>query len=264
MALWLNKITNQNAPTDVIKIHITEDMIDVNDTVITLEQLKARSDFRSFSRFVFPLRSNPDVTKARMMKDSLGGNHFFPLGMMPFEIFAASNVSKVSPYEYSRSTLLTNMMISLVFYPETQNMKQALLIVTEPRSPHTPLIITTTNADGEVIDYPVTKRLEAMSRTEFVPKCTLTCASDQVSSKGMEMTFTYLDIDGMPTTLSEPFEATVKTDAGYISHSKITVGADGTAKFTFMPLALNMGDKPTIQVGIGKYTDVASKTLTVV
>ena len=248
---------NDTEHASAIDLHVEEEKITLNGVPFELNLIKSRNDFRDFNRMVFPLKQ---ISNEYVVEDVSGGKHFYPSAMKPFDLFSYTNVSKMQAHEVSQ---ITNFLIavSFVFYPHTTNFKDALLVFAKSIDVNVPLKITTTDSDGNKIDYlPEREFDKKVVHGGFSPKCTLQATSLVVDSLGTDIEFFYRDIAGEAVTCN--FTATVKSDKGYISHSKIDV-IDGKGKFKFFPMGLSSGEEVKVQVGIGKYTDIVNITLTV-
>lgn len=244
--------TNEERISDVeLDIHVDADSITINNTTYTLTQLKARNDFRPFCLMLFTLSN---LGKVAIHTDS-GDVYYKTTTLNPIEAFSQSWVSK-NKYLYHLQPL-QNFPVSMMFYPETKTMTDALLLV-QKQSDHVPFSVTI-DQEGEKIKYiPDYEGVYISNKT--LPKCKLESNNSMVPPDGVDLTFTYRDLNGNNKDVS--FTATAKSDKGYISHSKFEV-TDGIGKFKFLPLGLSSGEVVKIQSGIGKYTDVCSVELVI-
>lgn len=249
--LWIRK---QRHGFWAIKLHVEDDFICLNERVFRLDQLKSRNDFRSFVRFIFPMRQGSD---SRTIEDAHGGRHFYPHALKFFDQFSMTYNSKVTPEDMAElefNYFCTS--ISVFFYPETQSFKDALFLVSAPDDPNTPFEITTTDNNGKMVPYLVDELFDSdIPRNHFLPKCEVTASKDVVDKAGTKITFTYKDIKGEAQKIN--FKATAKSDSGYISHRKFNV-VDGVGSFYFFPMGLSKGEDIKIQIGIGNFTEVVS------
>lgn len=254
--LW---ITQQVTSSNAIKLHIEEEKVILNEKEYFLSDIKKRSDFRPFVRYILPLKQTHDV---RTVKDDFGGNHWYPYGFKVMEAFSHAANSKNTPGEIAEFSLYHMWAnVSFVFYPESTNFKDALCIVGTPMDKNTPFEVTTLE-DGEIVQYNADEAfLTDLPKNQFLPKCELKSATNLVGQGGIQVNFQYKDVYGNAIDVPS-FSATVKSDKGYISHRKIDV-INGKGSFRFYPLGLTSKETATIQVGIGKFTDVASIQLTV-
>jgi len=254
--LWIRQ---QVTSSNVIKLHVEEEKVILNDKEYLLADIKSRSDFRPFVRYIFPLKQTNDV---RTIKDEFGGSHWYPYGFKVMEAFSHSANSKNTPGEIAEFSLYHMCAgVSFVFYPESTNFKDALCIVETPMDKNTPFEVTTLK-DGEIVQYNADEAfLPDFPKNHFLPKCELTASSNIVGQGGIQVDFQYKDVSRNIVPVPS-FYATVKSDKGYISHRKFHV-VDGKGSFRFYPLGLTSQEISTIQVGIGKFTDVASIHLTV-
>jgi hypothetical protein len=252
-----------------INLHVEEDRIVLNQKEFLYETLLNRRDIRCFSRVIFPLL--PGSTK--FIDDGVK----YPETKDFLDSFNDTYVSKMSLLDYAKNWnpgIFWNLSvpISFVKYPETTNFKNGLLIVTKPvatdYSPKVNCIITTKNENGDTVSYIPDRSIDEYPdqydlTDDFLPKCTLT-GNDTISvgsTSGIELTFSYRDINSNMQFVTCSGE--IKADKGYITHRKFSTN-DGTFSFKFIPLGLNVGEIAKVQVGLGKYTDVVSKTVTVV
>jgi len=245
----------------VMRMHVAENVFTLNGRNFLLSDIKSRNDFRSFCRFVFPFStlkgSFHDPTFAERIVSNNVEYHFdkpAPLAV-PFERYSQTYNSKFSEFP---DIPVLNCPLSIIFYPETQNFKDALLIVTR-QDDIVPLEITIDD-NGQKVPYVPEYEGPLPVNEHLLPKCTLIAENATVSYNGTTLIFTYNDIFGVPKLVD--FTATVKTDKGYVSHNKFDV-VSGVGKFKFIPLGLSSGEKVKIQVGIGKYTDICNTELTV-
>lgn len=263
---WINNKKFESF-SDAIIIHLTEQEIIINENKIKLGDLKNRSDFHSFSRFVFPLKLLS--FNQRTIKDDYGGEHLYPITLNPFELYSATASNKITAGELAEQSF-QNISVQIIFFPHTKTFKDALLIVNRPNSEYTPFKVTTEDQFGKIVDYNADKQIfldedqyyrqnRALTKMTL-PKCELELLGP-VSSSGVDIKFTYKDINGQSVDVDD-FKIKIKCDSGYINKSEHVTTKD-TAIFKFIPLGLNSGDKVNVQVGIGKFTDVASKQFVV-
>ena len=162
--------------------------------------------------------------------------------------------------------------VKFIKYPETTNFKNGLLIVSKPVTSSfynkVKCVVTIKNETGEIVDYIPDRLIEQYpdeydETEDFLPKCTLTGNNtvSVTSTSGIELTFSYRDINDNIQSVACSGE--IKTDKGYITHRKFSTN-DGTFSFKFIPLGLSVGEIAKVQVGLGKYTDIVSKRITVV
>lgn len=244
----------------IIDIHVEEDIIIVNETEHKLEELKARSDFRHFCRYLFPLANHGRTNIDNYVSVEVDGESrliYKPIGA-PLAFERYSNSFNTKHTEFPQYTHL-NCPISMVFYPETQNFKDALLTVTrQSEGTWIPLTITTTDSQGNKIPYEPDYEGPLPKNDHLMPKCLLTADSNTVSSSGTTLNFKYRNINAEDVDVD--FIATAKCDKGYVSHSKFDVKS-GLGSFKFIPLGLESGETVKVQVGIGKYTDICNVEL---
>lgn len=250
-----NRISNP-----IMDIHVEETKFMVNGTTYDLDELKSRKDFRPFSRYIFPLshiRNFPVVDIQEIVVDG-ETKVLAKLSALqhPFERYSVTYNTKLDRFP-ELSHLAS--YISMVFYPDTVNFKDALLIVTR-QEPYVPLSITTTDSEGNVIPYVPDYEGPLPSNDHLMPKCLLSSDSEIVSATGTTLTFRYRNINS--ENVNVDFKATAKSDKGYVSHSKFDV-VNGVGKFNFIPLGLSSGETVKVQVGIGKYTDICNMELIV-
>jgi len=251
--------TDEDKTSDVeIKIHVTETSITINsepfEKTYTLDDLNMRNDFRDFCLMMFPLSN---IGKIQMRDDNLNVYYKSP-SIPPFDAFSQSYNSKSKYLSHLQAG--TNFPICVMFYPETKNFKEAVLIVQKQKD-NVPFKITTTNSKGEIIDYSPDYEGPYISN-RLLPKCELRAENIVVNKNDqLEIEFIYKNMDSIEMEIN--FHATVKTDKGYISHSKIDV-KHGRGKFKFIPLGLDSGEKATIECGIGKYTSLCDISISVV
>lgn len=253
--LW---ITRQWYESHAIKLHVEEDHIILNETRFDLATVKKRSDFRAFTRYVFPLRQS---IEQRTTQDTRGGSHSYPYPFKMFDIFSLSNISKLVPEEMAEmSFFYMACSISVVFFPESTNFKDALIMVPRANDQNTPFEVTTSN-DGVIVPYKADEFFpEDFPKNHFLPKCEVTSEKTTVDQAGVKINFQYKNVEGLEVAVPD-FKATVQSDKGYISHRKFDV-KNGKGWFRFYPLGLGKGETVSIKVGIGKFTDVASINLT--
>lgn len=238
-----------------IKVHVTENEFTFNGTTFTLDQLKQSREFRPFCSLVFPL-SNIFKTGVKVKVGENELSYFKSSVLNPFDQHVQSYVSKNKYLNHLHPSL--DLAVSVLFYPETKNFKDAVLVIIKQED-HVPLEVTTTDNTGNVITY-VPDEEGPHIPNSGIPKCLLTSDKDNVDQSGTTLQFTYRDINSVEQYVD--FEATVKSDKGYVSHSKFDVKS-GKGTFKFIPLGLSSGEQIKVQVGIGKYTDVVSKVLTI-
>lgn len=248
-------ITDAKKSNSEIKIHVTENELTFNGTTFLLEELKKSKEFKPFCNIVFPL-SNIFKTGVKVEVDGKELVYFKPNTLNYFDSHVQSYVSKNKYLNHLHPSL--DMPMSVLFYPETKNFKDALLTVLQQED-HVPFEVTTTDKSGNIIPY-VPDYVGPHILYSGVPKCLLTADKDIVDQTGTSLEFTYRDINSVEQLVN--FEASVKTDKGYISHNKFDV-VNGKGYLKFIPLGLISGEKVKIQIGMGKYTEVASKILTV-
>ena len=239
----------------LLKIHVTEDNISINDKIFNLDELKTKNDYRSFCNIVFPL-GNMFKIVTRLEKDGQLFPYYNSPVLEPFDSYTQSYNSKSKYLNHLFPAL--DMPVSILFYPETKNFKDALLVILKQED-HVPLEVTTTDNSDKVIPYVPDYEGPYISYS-VLPKCLLSSELDIVSNEGTTLHFTYRDINSVEQNVN--FVATAKCDKGYVSHSKFDV-KEGKGSFKFIPLGLSSGEKVKIQVGIGKYTNIVSKTLVV-
>lgn len=253
--LWLRR---QLFSSHAVILHVEEDKFILNETEFKLEDLRRRSDFRSFSRYIFPLKQ---TNEPRSINDATGGTHSYPIAYRPFDAFSMTFNSKNTPFEMSEmSWFHISESVSFIFYPNSTNFKDALCIADRAQDQHTPFEVTTM-VDGEKVQYTADQVFERdMPKNHFLPQCVLSSEKSVVGQAGIKIDFQYKDVEGNEVETPN-FYATTKSDKGYLSHSKFPVKG-GKGSFRFYPLGLPKGETVDIQVGIGKFTDVASITLT--
>jgi hypothetical protein len=238
-----------------IKIHVTENEFTLNGTTFVLKDLKSSNEFRPFINLAFPL-SNIFKVGVKVNVDGKELSYFKSTALSPFDQHVQSYVSKNKYLNHLHPSL--DMVVSMLFFPETKNFKDAVLQVIQQED-YVPIEVTTIDSSGQIIPYKP-DYIGPHIPNSGIPKCLLTSEDDIVDQTGTALSFTYRDINSVEQYVD--FEATVKTNKGYISHSKFDV-VNGKGKLKFIPLGLSSGEKVKVQVGIGKYTDVVSKTLVV-
>ena len=129
---------------NAINLHVEEDRIILNEQEHLLEDLKKRTDFRSFSKIVFPLKQT-SITP-RTIEDSFGGNHSYSYSLDPFDIFTLTAETKNSQIEFSKREHL-DCTVQFIFYPHTQNFKDAVLSLCKPVDLNIPISVTTSQED---------------------------------------------------------------------------------------------------------------------
>ena len=246
----------------ILDIHVEENILNINGTEYQLEDIKSRMDFRSFCLYVFPLSNLGKSNLENYIKIDVEGESrllYKPNAVpLPFERYSNSYNTKFSEFP---QYIHINCPISVVFYPETKNFRDALMIVTrQSEGTWVPLTITTTDSQGNKIPYEPDYEGPLPTNEHLLPKCLLTADSTTVSSTGKTLNFKYRNINA--EDIDVDFTATAKCNKGYISHSKFDVKS-GRGSFKFIPLGLDSGEKVKVQVGIGKYTDICNLELTV-
>jgi hypothetical protein len=227
-----------------IKIHVTENEFTFNNKVYYLNELKTRNDFRPFCNIVFPLTN---FFKIGVKTDA--GDYFKSQPANSFDSFTQSYNSKYKYLNHLHPAL--DMPVSVMFFPETKNFKEALLVVLK-QDDFVPIEVTTTDNSGKIIPY-IPDYEGPYLPYSVLPKCLLEVVDSD--SSGTTLQFTYRDLNSVEQHVD--FEATARTNKGYISHTKFDVKS-GKGTFKFIPLGLSKGEKVTIDAGIGKYTRVAS------
>jgi len=245
-------VTDFNRSNSEIKVHVESDKFTFNGTTFLLEDLKKSPEFRQFCNFAFPLSN---YLKAGHKVEGTNAVYWTASVGKPFDTFAQSfnTKSKILNHFYP----MFDMPVSILFYPETKNFKDAHLTVIKQDN-HVPFEVTTTNDNGEKIPY--VPDYEGPYVPNYVlPKCLLT-SSATVPKDGTIVSFTYRDFNSVEQYVN--FNASIKTDKGYISHNKLDV-INGKASFKFIPLGLSSGEKVTIQAGIGRFSNVGKIELIV-
>lgn len=240
---------NNNA----INLHVDENVIILNEQEHLLEDLKKRTDFRSFSKIVFPLKQT-SITP-RTIKDSSGGNHSYPYSLDPFDMYTLTAETKYSQAEISKKENI-DCTVQFIFYPNTQNFKDAVLSLSKPADVNIPFVVTTSK-DNQKIEYTTDIKLQESIKNYILPKCNLEVISTQIINGWPTTTieFTYKDLNGVFVDCN--FTAYVKSSCGYVSHRKLNV-INGKARFKYIAIGVESNEKSQIQVGIGKYTNVTN------
>lgn len=251
---------NSKYAYDIIDIHVEENILNINGTDYLLDDLKSRSDFRSFCRYMFPLSNLGKFNLENYIKIEVEEENrllYKPnAAPSPFERYSNSFNTKLAGFP---QYIHLNIPISVIFFPETKNFKDALLIVQrQSEGTWVPLSITTTDSQGNKIPYDPDYEGPLPTNEHLMPKCLLTADSTTVSSSGTTLNFKYRNINAEDVDVD--FTATAKCDKGYVSHSKFDVKS-GLGSFKFIPLGLESGETVKVQVGIGKYTDVCNVEL---
>lgn len=246
----------------VIDMHVEENLLIVNGTQYNLEDFKNRKDFRDFCRYMIILSNFGKSDPANYVSVETDGETrllYKPIATpLPFERYSNSFNTKFSEFP---QYIHINYPISIVFYPETKNFKDALITVTrQSEGTWVPLTITTKNSEGNIVPYEPDYEGPLPTNEHLLPKCLLAAETETVSSAGIDITFKYRNINSEDVDVN--FTATAKSDKGYISHSKFDV-INGIGTFKFIPLGLSSGEVVKVQVGIGKYTDVCNMELIV-
>jgi len=252
-----------------INLHVEEDKIVLNQKEFSYQTLLNRKDIRCFSRVIFPLL--PGSTK--FVDDDVK----YPETKDFLDIFNDTYVSKMLLLDYVKNWnpgIFWNLSVPISFikYPETTNFKNGLMIVTKPvvtdYSPKVNCIITTKDESNTIVNCVPDRSIDEYPdqydlTDDFLPKCTLTGDNTISASSfsGIELTFTYKNVNGLAQSVACSGE--IKADKGYITHRKFSTN-NGIFSFKFIPLGLNVGEITKVQVGLGKYTDVVSKTITVI
>jgi len=248
--LWIQK-SSRMSNMETIILEIQDKRMLFNDHEILWDDLAKRSDFRPFVRYVWPMKETFDRRIWRQAPD--GEFYGCPSPHVAYDLFGFTAQSKLTMAEWNIFTdSLGPIWLTCIIYPHSTCFKDSIITLTVPRDQKAPI-----SYDMEPSRIFEDKRVMV---TDWVPKCSLECAKKTVTQKGEEITFKYADHEGNFHPAS--FKAQVKTDKGYVSHQEIDV-VDGIGKFRFIPLGLEKPDKVKIQVGIGKFTDVASITLKV-
>ena len=245
-------VTNFNRSNSAINIHVEEDKFIFNDTTFLLDDLKNSPEFRPFCNFAFPLSN---MFKVLIRVENTDLVYYKSALAKPFDTFSQSFNTKSKFLNHFHPTL--DFPVTILFYPETKNFKDAHLTVIK-QDDHVPFEVTTTNDNGEKVPY-VPDYDGPYIPNYVLPKCLL-ASSPTVPKDGTIVSFTYRDLNSVEQSVN--FEASIKTDKGYISHNKIDI-VNGKASFKFIPLGLSSGEKVTIQAGIGRFTNVAKLELTV-
>ena len=237
--------------TNAIILHVEEDRIVLNEREHSLYDIKARSDFRPYCKFVYPLKQTS--IDQRVIEDSLSGKHSYPYSQNPFDVFSYTSESKLSQHEVEQ-LILSSTEVSFLFYPNTKNFKDAVLTILKSSDTNVPLKVTTLDENKNIIDY-VPDKVIKDNITSVAPKCTLEVVETKTANRlpVSIIEFTYNDLEG--NFIECDFPAYVKASCGYISHRKIYV-KNGKARFKYIPMGVESGEKSQIQVGIGKYSIV--------
>jgi len=238
---------------NAINLHVEEDRIVLNEQEHLLEDLKKRTDFRSFSKIVFPLKQTS--LTPRIIEDSFGGKHSYPYSLDPLDLYTLTAETKYSQAEISKKENI-DCTVQFIFYPNTQNFKDAVLSLTKPADVNVPFIVTTSK-NNQIVDYVTDIELQEPIKDYILPKCNLEVISTQTIN-GLPTTtieFTYKDINGVFVDCN--FTAYVKSSCGYVTHRKLNV-KNGKTRFKYIPLGLEVDQKSQIQVGIGKYSIVTN------
>lgn len=243
-----------------MEIHVDDYKMIINGTEFHLGDIKERKDFRAFCRYIFPLSNYRGLDNQAYEIVKIGDEEkifYKPVALQtPFERYSNSFNTKHSEFpQYSH----LNCPISMVFYPETKTFKDALMTVTR-QGEFVPLKITTTDKDGNIIDYKPAYEGPLPTNEHLIPKCELKADKSKVPSNGTVINFTYKDRNAKSVKCD--FTATVKVNKGYITHNEFEVKAS-KGSFKFFPLGLSKGEKVLVQVGIGKYSDIVNMELEV-
>ena len=237
-------------------IHVTPSTIEINGIITHWGDLKERG-FQPLSKFVFPLSLIRDRNNSygHLEEKEDGTQKVWDklMPIPPFEKWSVTSNTKTVKQLYTPSLIYP---ILLFIYPETQNFLDSKLVVYK-KLDGAPWKITKLTDDGKIIDYE--PAYVGPDNGGNFPKCTLE-GPDTVDSKGGTFEFSYHDIAGK--FLPIDFEATAKVNCGYITHQTFKV-TKGKGNVKFIPLGLDKGETVTLQIGIGKYTDVVSKTFKV-
>lgn len=245
-----------NSNNNAVNLHVEEDRIILNEREHLLSEIKSRTDFRSYSKIVFPLKQTS--IEQRTISDQFGGTHYYPYSLNPFDLFTYTAETKYSQHEVS---LITNESyeISFIFFPHHINFKDAILCVTNVTDTNVPFNITTTDSDNNIIPYVPNRTITQINSWDdyIYPKCTLEVI-DTVIENNLPVTtieFTYKDLDS--NFISSNFNAYIRNTKGYVSHRKLEV-VNGKARFKYIPLGLSSEEKSLIQVGIGRYSFITT------
>lgn len=249
--LWIQKNKGMSNMETVI-LEIQDKRMMFNDHEILWDNLTKRSDFRPFVRYVWPMKETFDKRIWRKAPD--GEFYGCPAPHVAYDLFGFTTQSKLSLSEWNIFTdSLGPIYLTCIIYPHSTSFKDSILTLTVPPEPKAPV----------TYDMEPTRVFEEgkqIMRSDWQPKCTLECPKKTIPQKGEEITFTYKDHEGNFHPAS--FKAQVKTNKGFVSHQEIDV-VEGIGKFKFIPLGLDKPDEVKIQVGIGKFSDVASIKLKV-
>lgn len=238
---------------NAIVLHVEEDRIILNEREHSLYDIKVRSDFLPYCKFVYPLKQTS--IDQRLIQDSFGGNHSYPYSMNPFDIYSYTSSAKLSQDDVD-SFLSISTEVSFMFYPHTKNFKDATLMIAKSSNNYVPLKVTTLDDNKNVIDYVPDKIITDLT-THAGPKCKLEVIETKTTNRLTVSTieFTYNDIDG--NFVECDFPAYVKASCGYVSHRKLYV-KQGKARFKYIPMGVDASEKTEIQVGIGRYSIVTN------
>lgn len=242
-------------------MNVMDNTLFINKHVFHLEDLKKRNDFRPFCRYVFSMKQIPFVgPKGQIVPHDFVWNYegkdilILPIAE-PFERYSTTYNSKHNNYE---PNYFVNV-VSVVFYPETKNFKDAMILIPKAKD-GVPQEIMIADDEKGTIPYVPDFEGPLLDNQHLLPKCLLD-GDETVDIGGGIYEFTYRNIDGVPVSVD--FQATAKTDKGYISHQKFDV-VKGKGRFKFIPFGLDKGEVATVQVGIGKYSDVVKKEIMIV
>lgn len=238
---------------NAIVLHVEEERIILNEREHSLYDIKVRSDFLPYCKFVYPLKQTS--IDQRLIEDSFGGKHSYPYSLNPFDIYSYTASSKLSQHDADQFIGL-NTEVSFMFYPHTKNFKDATLMITKSSNEYVPLKVTTLDDNKNVIDY-VPDKIITDAITNTAPKCKLQVIETKIDNELPVSTieFTYNDIDG--NFVECDFPAYVKASCGYVSHRKLYV-KKGKARFKYIPIGVDAEEQTEIQVGIGNYSIVTN------
>lgn len=238
-----------------IKLHVEEDRIVLNEREHLLSDIKNRSDFTAYCKMTFPLKQLS--VEQRTVQDKSGGSHSYPYSLDPLDMFTFTSNTKYKPNELNKQTA-QDYSVSFIFFPHHVNFKDAFLNLLKPTDPNVVFEITTKDSKNNVVEYVPDKVITEVNGWDelIFPKCSLDIV-DQTVENGVDvytLEFMYNDIDGKP--ISCDFYAAVKSTKGYLTNRKIDL-VNGKARFKYVPLYVDKGEKSVIQVGIGNYSHIA-------
>lgn len=173
-----------------IFLRITKEEICFNSINVTLSDLKARNDFKPFCSYMFPVsflstlgQQNGNLTHMIEGEEKL--IHYWVATPNPLERFAESHHNKLNNIFPHLSSV--KIVLQIVFYPETKNFEDALIILNQ-QTKESLIKITTLDHNGN--EQPLEPDYIGPFNV-IIPKCELSMKDSKIKAKGSEIQFTY-------------------------------------------------------------------------